>query len=228
MAKRPCRCCGKELFVGVSSLPEPTCHPCRRLNKPVKMSVPDQRRTRKRTCEVCGAAYGASYIEQRTCSRSCGVQLKGQLARWPVTRIAGYRDCIVCQHLFVARRVQSLTCGKECRTAHGRRLASQWATEHPERMTEATRRRSAMKRGTQTERMSYVRIAARDKWCCKLCGKPVDKALQWPHPLSKSFDHVVPLSRGGEHVAANVQLSHLRCNVVKGNRGGGEQLALIG
>lgn len=44
---------------------------------------------------------------------------------------------------------------------------------------------------------------------CGLCTKPVE--LQ-----HLSFDHIVPLSRGGEDDASNLQVAHLRCNLEKG------------
>lgn len=56
----------------------------------------------------------------------------------------------------------------------------------------------------------------------------MDKRLTWPHPLAASIDHVLPIAHGGGDVPANVQLAHLRCNVRKRDRGGAEQLALIG
>ena len=42
--------------------------------------------------------------------------------------------------------------------------------------------------------------------------------LHWPDRRSPSVDHVVPLSRGGDDTLANVKLSHLTCNLSKGNR----------
>jgi 5-methylcytosine-specific restriction endonuclease McrA len=36
--------------------------------------------------------------------------------------------------------------------------------------------------------------------------------------MSVSLDHVIPLSRGGNHEPGNVQCSHLACNVRKGAR----------
>jgi 5-methylcytosine-specific restriction endonuclease McrA len=90
-------------------------------------------------------------------------------------------------------------------------------------------RRKALKKGTSVgDPVRRELIARRDRWCCQLCGERVDERLVWPHPLSASLDHVVPLTKGGAHEPANVQLAHLRCNVAKSNRGGGEQLALIG
>jgi 5-methylcytosine-specific restriction endonuclease McrA len=46
--------------------------------------------------------------------------------------------------------------------------------------------------------------------------------------MGPSLDHIEPLSLGGKHVPENVQITHLACNMAKGNRGGGEQLLLIG
>jgi 5-methylcytosine-specific restriction endonuclease McrA len=46
--------------------------------------------------------------------------------------------------------------------------------------------------------------------------------------MGPSLDHIVPVSLGGTHTWANVQLAHLRCNVSKGNRPANEQLRLVG
>jgi HNH endonuclease len=48
-----------------------------------------------------------------------------------------------------------------------------------------------------------------------------------PDPLSKSLDHLIPLSRGGTHEPANVSLAHLRCNVSRGAGRKPAQLWLI-
>ena len=36
-----------------------------------------------------------------------------------------------------------------------------------------------------------------------------------PEPLAATLDHIVPLSCGGEHSEANVQLAHFLCNSTK-------------
>jgi hypothetical protein len=71
-------------------------------------------------------------------------------------------------------------------------------------------------------------IAERDQWRCHICRKKIRPDRIWPHPYSATLDHVVPLSLGGAHVPENVRLAHFRCNTARGNRGGGEQLLLIG
>lgn len=54
---------------------------------------------------------------------------------------------------------------------------------------------------------------------CAICGKPVDKSLRTPHPLSAEVDEIIPVSRGGDPLAwDNVQLAHRRCNRLKSNK----------
>jgi 5-methylcytosine-specific restriction endonuclease McrA len=89
------------------------------------------------------------------------------------------------------------------------------------------RKRRARLRAVRVEPVNSVKVYERDRWRCGLCGKQVNKRLEYPHPMSASLDHVIPLSLGGEHSMANVQLAHLSCNVEKSN-GGWQQLALIG
>ncbi len=59
-------------------------------------------------------------------------------------------------------------------------------------------------------------IYRRDNWICGICGQSVDCALKYPHPLSASLDHIVPMSQGGGHTERNLQLAHLYCNILKG------------
>ena len=54
---------------------------------------------------------------------------------------------------------------------------------------------------------------------CALCGKPVDFKLKFPHPLSATIDHIVPVSKGGHPSdISNLQLAHLSCNRAKANK----------
>lgn len=50
---------------------------------------------------------------------------------------------------------------------------------------------------------------------CAICGKSIDMGLKFPDPWFASYDHIVPLSRGGDHVPSNIQLAHLSCNKKK-------------
>ena len=48
---------------------------------------------------------------------------------------------------------------------------------------------------------------------CAICGQPVDKTLKYPHPLSPTVDHIIPVARGGHPSSIdNLQLAHFTCN----------------
>jgi 5-methylcytosine-specific restriction endonuclease McrA len=54
---------------------------------------------------------------------------------------------------------------------------------------------------------------------CALCGKPVDKSLKTPHPMSPEVDEIIPVSLGGSPFEmGNLQLVHRICNQRKSNK----------
>jgi hypothetical protein len=132
----------------------------------------------------------------KTCCR-CGVDLPldafGTDATTPTGLNTYCRECVCA----VARVYRS-------------KKPSYWVTgEH---------RRRARKAGVRFERFDKVSIFERDGWRCGICGEHIQRALLYPHPMSPSLDHVVPLVAGGAHVTSNVQASHLVCNFKKRDR----------
>ena len=87
-----------------------------------------------------------------------------------------------------------------------------------DKVLEHGQRRRARKRGVPTEPVSYDDLRQVDGDDCQLCHDPIDFDLAYPDPMSRSIDHISPLSTGGWHTIENLQLAHLRCNVSKGNR----------
>jgi 5-methylcytosine-specific restriction endonuclease McrA len=81
----------------------------------------------------------------------------------------------------------------------------------------AQQRRDAIKRGVFVEDVQLDVLFVRDCGTCQLCRKPV---VERSGQMGPSIDHVIPLSKGGEHSYANTQLSHLLCNSQKGDRSG--------
>lgn len=54
---------------------------------------------------------------------------------------------------------------------------------------------------------------------CGICGRPVDKRIKYPNPLSPCIDHIIPIDRGGHPSdISNLQLAHWICNRQKGNK----------
>ena len=90
------------------------------------------------------------------------------------------------------------------------------------------KRRRAATRGVRHESVDRDRVGHRDGWRCGICRRRIDQRQTYPHDLSPSLDHVIPLAEGGPHTYANTRIAHLRCNRERSDRGGNEQLALIG
>lgn len=57
------------------------------------------------------------------------------------------------------------------------------------------------------------KIILKTQEICGICGKPVDKSLRYPHPMSPTVDHVIPVVKGGHPSDMdNLQLAHWCCN----------------
>lgn len=81
----------------------------------------------------------------------------------------------------------------------------------PEAHRERARRRYALLQGATVEPIDRAAIIARDESTCYLCGLLLE-------PEAVQLDHVVPLSRGGAHAAANLSVACGPCNLRKGRR----------
>lgn len=54
---------------------------------------------------------------------------------------------------------------------------------------------------------------------CGICGKPVDPSYKFPHPLSRTIDHIIPVAKGGHPSDIdNLQLAHFTCNRQKSDK----------
>lgn len=111
-----------------------------------------------------------------------------------------------------AERYQRLLADKDNQFA---RMAA-WKRAHPEARAADQQRRRARKLGNGHETYRRSDVVIRDGGVCQLCLMAVDLSLRHPDPMSLSIDHVIPVSKGGPDVCANVQTSHLRCNLTKG------------
>ena len=112
-----------------------------------------------------------------------------------------------------------------------REIVRKWAKQNPEKMrrhwADTGKRKRALLKGVMVEKFKAEEIYERDGWICQLCHKKVNKKLRFPNPLSRSLDHIIPLSLGGTHERKNVQLTHYKCNV-EIKTGGIKQTRLIG
>lgn len=91
-----------------------------------------------------------------------------------------------------------------------------WRQSHPEVARNKNRRchtkRRAVLKGVFVEPVNHQVVFDRDKGRCGICKKPVARDSNW------EIDHVIPVSRGGAHAYANVQLAHAACNRRKSDK----------
>jgi len=154
-----------------------------------------------RACEFCGAMTGFRFCSKRHSDRW-----------WNAERAAqrGTRRC---------------SCGAPATSSRHHKC---------ERCRESSRRkrrlyeRRRVSESFVSEPYTLAEIAARDRFMCGICRRRVAMTKVVPHPKAPTIDHIIPLSEYGDDVKANVRLAHFLCNSIRGNRGGGEQLALIG
>lgn len=95
-----------------------------------------------------------------------------------------------------------------------------WRLANPGRSREADRTRQQVRRarklGASIGEIDLPALWDAQEGLCGLCGEVIDDGLRWPHPMSPSVDHIVPLSRGGTHEQSNLQWTHLIGNTRKG------------
>lgn len=99
-----------------------------------------------------------------------------------------------------------------------REMGKVWRSKNVEKIKSKGKRRRVFLRGIFSETIDSIHVYETHNWICGICGKKIDKKLEWPHPKSISLDHIIPISKGGTHIYSNVQPTHLRCNLSKFNR----------
>lgn len=175
-----------------------------------------------RACKRCDKRHSSITRQNRVCDDCRG-------------RMYAERACDVCGARFTPTVAKRKRCSDECaRTASNRAALAYMLGRYRsdpsfrDKVISAAQNRRADKLGspqitTQAQLLGY--LFKRDRGRCGICRKPV-RARRGP--MRPSVDHIIPLSVELNHSLENVQLAHYRCNLSKGNRGGGEQLLLVG
>jgi len=137
--------------------------------------------------------------------------------------------CKMCAAMFVGRSAQAKMCSEECRRLRQIRTASARIKDlyYGPAFDPVTRAYPGKPR--QDALIAY--LVDRDGDKCGICRRKVDITLKSGTKGSRkgpSIDHIVPRSKGGTDDPANLRLTHWGCNQARGNRGGAEQLALVG
>ena len=184
----------------------------RRHGAVVRMATCARRPSKPGTCEVhyANCDYCGKVFVKRYCRKYCTTEC---LKRASADRYSKTGCCRQCGGPTSKGKYYCEPCRKE------RDTLSRREEKHRNRAKRgANHRQRARKFGVPYEPVNPMKVYARDGWVCQICGASVSPISAWPDPQSKSLDHIIPLSRGGAHSYKNVQLAHLRCNVIKSDR----------
>lgn len=114
--------------------------------------------------------------------------------------------CVECGSTFTTNKHSALR--KYCSTRCGRRAVKR-TRRHLERAAERA-----------GEHFTVREIADRDGWVCHICQRRIPDKGSWTNEDDDpTIDHLVPLSRGGEHTRVNVAIAHRLCNSCRGATG---------
>ena len=180
----------------------------------------DRREAAKHVCKVyfreccnCSKLFTSKNKGTKYCSNTC---LTESSMVKPINRI-----CTVCGKEYEIHRGINFdnTCSIFCR----------------EKVIRNDKRNAKHKRRVRLQSLFIEKVRIdilfeRDCERCQICNRKLNLKRKVPHPLAATVDHIIPLSKGGEHSYRNTQLACFRCNSRKGNRpvAGGEQLLLFG
>jgi hypothetical protein len=155
-------------------------------------------------CEFCKTIFLPKIrVVGSYCSREC--KIKARNKRLSDERIASKKErvCLHCSTVITKeRRADAKFCSAECNyKAH-------------------QLQRKLRNRANEEGKRGYLRteICERDGWICQICKEPVERNAHHPNPLAPSLDHIIPVSKGGSSDPSNLQLTHLVCNLKRGNR----------
>lgn len=174
-------------------------------------------------CRPCSVARRRARLEAKR--RAAGVEPRRQKPA-PATKIR-YAECHACGATFVARSSSAKFCGDACRLVATSRKCSQRIVD----LYHAAGKPVSVGRAMGWREQIVAYLVVRDGGRCAICRKLVDISLpSGPRGDDRgpSIDHVIPRSAGGSDDLSNLRLTHWACNRARGNRGGNEQLRLVG
>lgn len=189
-------------------------------------------RDRTKTCDVCGASFQLKTPNQMRCSEDCARVANAEKERVYREKNRGriaatakaWRDANRDRRLETIRKWHQENRDHEREYARNRyktnqdvrARASEYKRNNRQRYTEYENRRRAIKMQAWVEDVDLVTLIKRKGFACGICGRLTFPSIKDRyHPLSVHIDHIVPLSKGGEHSYANCQVAHASCNTQK-------------
>lgn len=157
-------------------------------------------------CKYCGREFESKKrgrMGQQYCSLSCSSKASRET-------FTTQRTCPVCGQTFTATTPQAVYCGEECQRRATR-----------DREQAKRRRRRNATHDQKDNRLSLAAVYQKAQGVCSVCGLPVPLHCERNDAWSRTKDHIVPITQGGDHSYANCQLAHRICNSIKYQSGEG-------
>lgn len=228
--KRICKQCGKE-FVMVRHSKGLFCsYRCRgkyrseQPRKPKVIKIKPIKETQYRICIICGNSFkvkGKSLVCSIICKNKDSMNkyyanrdaiLAAAREKWWKGR--DQRDpfqCKECGKVVVPRYEtgdsrRTSFCSMRCDNRYNKRVKG---NSHVKR---------ARYFGVDCESVDPIKVFIRDGWHCQLCGKKLNRKDRGTiKDNAPELDHIIPLSKGGEHSYRNTQCACRKCNIDKSN-----------
>lgn len=154
-----------------------------------------------------------------TCCRGCGLPVPPRRRLCEPCRARAREDisrlCRACGVVQIGKGAQRC---EPCREKAALSRKSRSKRKEVETGERAARRslRKAKLRGVTVEPVNPLKVLARDKWKCQLCGVGTPSRLRGSYDdRAPEVDHIIPIAEGGEHSYRNVQCACRRCNLAK-------------
>lgn len=113
-------------------------------------------------------------------------------------------NCFVCND----RKATSKGMCKRCYV----RWKVTWDEEFRLKQGLRNNRRRAARVNAPSEKYTRAQVLEKTNGKCALCGEMIDLSVEFPNPLCFTYDHILPVSKGGSNLLENVQAAHFGCN----------------
>ena len=189
----------------------------------------------RKECNRCGNRFEPKGPKHIHCSLECAEETKRirrtisiertVYARWArPKRVSKYSRLSLLLRWRERAETPCVDCGDrigfvKTRMVLAKRCVDCADVERKRQIAISRKARKAKQRGVTVERVDPIKVFERDGWICHLCRKVTLKEHRGTmHPRAPELDHIIPISKGGEHSYANTACSCRRCNSEKSDK----------
>ena len=228
---RKCRCCNKQLSISRNKNAKYCDNRCAR--KVQRLSYVNN--LPHRVCLSCGKTFQPKrYDRLSACSRECGFVVGKQIQH--IKRTGGRVSVSVKRNVVVVlKRERAIypprpSCCRRCGSFYYKQNKQQRiCTDHCReqgRLQSRRKQKSARRaviRGAKIEPVDPYKVFERDGWRCQICMVKTPQSKRGSmDDRAPELDHILPLSKGGDHSYANTQCACRKCNGLKGDNAYGQ------